>query len=261
MTCSQMAAACAILSSRAWMSPRFRYAGTTRAIEIDCRLESRDGAGVVAAGDRLQSQLVLEKGENRLAAAVLGAALAAERPPDVVRLLPLVLIFVELLDVQQRVLVVRIDPDDLVERFERAIDEPAALEVEAEAEQDVRLLEARQARALQQALMDIDGARDLSLLAVQAAEQQVNFERVAETFGGLVQLVDREIDLVGDEKIQADDVVERLRDAAAIDQPARSQLVALPRFPDRQSDEKRDQRGEERVVSAQNSSVRQRLCR
>ena len=171
------------------------------------------------------------------------------------------LIFVKLLDVQQRVLVVRIEPDDLVERFERAIDESAALEVEAEAEQDVRLFEARQARPLQQALMDVDGPRDLSLLTVEAAEQQVNLERVAEALGRLAQLLDREIDLIGDEEIQADDVVERLGHAAAIDQPARAQLVALPRLPDRQSDEKRDQRGEERVVGAQNSSVRQRSCR
>ena len=192
--------------------------------------KSRDGAGVVAASDRLQPELVLEKGENGLAAAVLGAALAAERSADLIGLLPLMLIFVQLLDVQQRVLVVGIEPDDLVERFERAIDEPAALEVEAEAQQDVRLFEARQPRALQQALMNIDGARDLPLLAIQAAEQQVNLERVAETLRGLAQLLDREIDLVGDEKVQADDVVQRLGHAAAIDQPARRAACSAPRL-------------------------------
>ena len=57
------------------------------------------------------------------------------------------LVFVQLLDVHERVLVVRIDPEDLVERFERAIDESAALEVEAEAEQHVGVLEPRQVAA------------------------------------------------------------------------------------------------------------------
>ncbi len=153
-------------------------------------------------------------------------------------------------------------PDDLVERFERAIDESSALEVEAETEQDVRLLETRQARALQQALVDVDGARDLPFFAIEAAEQQVYFERVAEAFGGLAQLVDGEIDLIGDEEVQADDVVQRFRDARrrSISRPD-AQLVALPGFPDREADEQRDERGEKRVVSAQNSSVRQRSCR
>ena len=171
------------------------------------------------------------------------------------------LVFVQLFDVQQRVLVVRIQPDHLVERFERAIDKPAALEVEAEAQEDVRLFEPGQPRTLEQALMDIDGARDLSLLPVQAAEQQVDFERVSQTLGRLVQLVDGEIDLVGDEKIEPDDVVEGLGDPAAIDQAPRSKLVALPGLPNGQSEEQRDQRSEKRVVGAQNNSVRHRLCR
>ena len=64
------------------------------------------------------------------------------------------LVFVKLLDIEQRVLIVGIDPDDLVERFERAIDESATLEIEPETEQDVRLFEARQARA---AAADSDG--------------------------------------------------------------------------------------------------------
>ena len=129
-----------------------------------------------------------------------------------------------------------IEPEHFVERLERAIDEPAALEVEPEAEQHVRLLEPRQLRPLQQALMDVDGAGDLALLAIEAAEQQVNFERVAEGFGGLAQLLDGEIDLVGDEKVQAEDVVQRLGRAAAIDEAAGLQLVALPRLADGEPD-------------------------
>ena len=150
------------------------------------------------------------------------------------------LIFVKLLDVQQGVLVLRVELDDLVERFERAVDEAAALEIEAQAEQHVSMFEAGQARPLQKALMDVDRARDLPLFTIQAAEQQMDLERVAEILGGLAQLVDGEIDLIGHEEIQSDDVVERFGHTPAIDQAARPQLVALPRFPDRQPDEQRD---------------------
>ncbi len=92
------------------MSPRFRYAGTTPGVEIDGRLETRDRrSGVVAAGHCLKAELVFQKRQNGLAASVFGACLAAERSPHIVRLLPLMLILVQLLDVQQRVLVVGID--------------------------------------------------------------------------------------------------------------------------------------------------------
>ena len=57
------------------------------------------------------------------------------------------LLFVELLQVEQRVLVLRIEPQHLVERLERAVDEAAALVVEPEAEQHVRVLEPAEARA------------------------------------------------------------------------------------------------------------------
>ena len=166
------------------------------------------------------------------------------------------LIFVKLFDVQQCVLIRWIQPDDLVERFEGAIDEPAPLEIEAEAEQNVRLLETGQARALQQTLVNIDGARDLPLFAVEASEQQMDFQGVAEALGRLGELADGEVDLIGHEEIEPDDVMERLRHAAAIDQSPRAQLVALPGFPDRQPDEQRDQRGEKWIVGAHNSSVR-----
>ena len=114
------------------------------------------------------------------------------------------LVFVKLLDIEQRVLVVGIEPDDLVERLERAVDESAALEIEPETEQDVRLFEARQARPLQQTLMDVDGACDLALFPVKAAEKQVNLERVAEAFGRLAELLDREVNLIRDEEVQTE---------------------------------------------------------
>ena len=92
---------------------------------------------------------------------------------------PLVLFFVQLLEVRQRVPVLRIEPQHFRERLERAIDEAAAPVVEAEAEQHVRVLQLAQVGTLQQRLVLLDGAADLALLAVQVAEDQVDLERIA----------------------------------------------------------------------------------
>ena len=110
-----------------------------------------------------------------------------------------------------------------MKRLERAIDESAALVVEAEAEQHVRVLELAQPRPLQQGLMHGDRLADLALLAVQVAENHVHFERVGVEAGGAAQLFDREIDLIGDEEVQAEDVVRRFARPAPVDPlPSRS---------------------------------------
>ena len=74
---------------------------------------------------------------------------------------------------------------------------------------------------------------DLALLAVEVAEDQLDLERVGVDAGGLAQLLDRQIDLVGDQEVQAEHVVRRLAQPAAIDPPAVAQLVALPGLADR----------------------------
>ena len=53
------------------------------------------------------------------------------------------------------------------------------LVVEPEAEQHVRVLEFPQVRPLQEALVFLDGASDLTLLAIQVAENEMNLERIA----------------------------------------------------------------------------------
>ena len=93
-----------------------------------------------------------------------------------------------------------------------------------------------------------DGLADLSLLAVQVAEDHVHLERVGVEARRPAQLLDREIDLVGDEEVQAEDVVRRLARAAAVDPLAVPQLVALPGLADRQAGEQRDERGQQRRV-------------
>ena len=75
------------------------------------------------------------------------------------------------------------------------------------------------------------------------------------------QLLDGQIDLVGDEEVQAEDVVRRLARAPAIDPRAVAQLVALPRLADRQADEQRDERGEQRRVRAHHARASRRAAR
>ena len=158
------------------------------------------------------------------------------------------LLLVQLLEVHEGVLVLRIEAEHLVERLERAIDESAALVIEAQAEQHVRVLEPREPRALQQALMDGDRLADLALLAIQVAEDHVHFERVAVEAGRAAQFFDRQIDLIGDKEVQAEDVVRRLARAAAVEPLAVAQLVALPRLADGEPGQEREQRGEQRPV-------------
>ena len=65
-----------------------------------------------------------------------------------------------------------------VERRDRAIDEAAAPVVEPEAEQHVGVLDAVEPRPLQQRLMLLNRAADLSLLAIQVAEDEPQLERL-----------------------------------------------------------------------------------
>ena len=147
---------------------------------------------------RLDAALVLEKRENRLIPRLrVRTAQVDQLLPDAVRVVPLMLLFVQLLQVEQGVLVLRIEPQHFVERFERAIDEPAALEVEAQAQQDVGVLDARELRPLQQRLVNLDRARHLAALAIDVAENQMNLERVGVDARRLAQLLDRDIDLIG----------------------------------------------------------------
>ena len=187
--------------------------------------------------ERFLAQFVLEERQDRLVARLrVGPAQRDELLANAVRVRPLVLLLVQLLQVEQRVLVRRIHADHFVERFERAIDEAAALEVEAEAQQDVGVLDLGQLGALQLRLVHLDGARDLAALAMHVAEDQVNLERVAVDARRLAQLLDRQVDLVGDEEIQAQHVVMRIAGAAPIDPLAVAQLVALPRLADGQAE-------------------------
>src|SRR6185295_3398280 len=170
--------------------------------------------------------------------------------PGVVGLAPLVLFLVELLQVEQGVLVLRIEAQHLVEGFERPIDEAAALVIEPQTEQHVRVYQRVQLRPLQQVLVDRDRLADLSFFAVQVAEDHVHLERVGVEAGGAAQLLDRQVDLVRDQEVQPEDVVRRLARAAPVDPLAVAQLVAFPGLADGEPGEQREERGEQRRIRA-----------
>jgi hypothetical protein len=99
-------------------------------------------AAAIADGERFLAQLVLEKRQDRQVARLgVRAAQCDELLANAVRIGPLMLLLVQLLQVEERVLVCRIHADHFIERFEGAIDEAAALEVESEAQQDVGVLD------------------------------------------------------------------------------------------------------------------------
>src|SRR6185503_7086656 len=94
--------------------------------------------------------------------------------------------------------------------------------------------------------MQGDRAADLSFGAIQVPENHLDFERIGARARGLRQLVDRLIDVIVDEEVEAEHVVRRLAQAAAVDPPAVAQLVALPRLADDEAEQQREQRGEKR---------------
>jgi len=127
--------------------------------------------GLIGAFERVQSELVVEEREDFLVPRMGGVGIAArELLPRGIGFGPLVLLFVQLLQVRQRVLIVRIEAQAFAEGLERPVDEPALLVVQAQAEQHVGVLQLAQIRALEQLLMLLDGAPDLPLFAVQVPE-------------------------------------------------------------------------------------------
>jgi hypothetical protein len=159
-----------------------------------------------------------------------------------------VLFLVQLLEVEERVLILRGQPKDFLERLEGPIDEAAALVIQAETQQYVTVLEPRQLRPLEQGLVHLDGARHLTALAVHVAQDHVDLERVGVDAGGAAQLLDRQVDLVRDQEVQAQHVMLRVAGLAAVDPAAVAQLVALPGFAHREPDEQGDERQDERQV-------------
>ena len=210
-------------------------------IHLDRGFEPLRRLLAVAPREGFTSELVLDEGERRLTARlVLGRGRFAQPLADGVSLLPLFLLGVQLLEVEERVLVLRIEPQDFGERLDRAVDEAAAAVVEAEAEQHVCVLQLPQVGPLQERLMLLNRASDLTLLAIQVAEDEAQLERLGVQRAGARQRVYRLIGLVGDEEVQAEDEMGRVAEPPPVDPAAVLQLVALPCLAGREADEQRD---------------------
>src|SRR5262249_45758373 len=136
------------------------------------------------------------------------------------------------------------------DRLVRAADESVAFVVELQAQQNIGVFEFAEPRPLQLSLMRRDGFADLSLLAIQVAENHVDFERVRVEAGRAAQLFDRQVDLVRHQEIEAENVVRRLPCAAPIDPLAIPQLVTFPGLADGQADQQGDEHRKQRTISA-----------
>jgi len=88
----------------------------------------------------------------------------------------------------------------------------------------------------------------------------MNLHGVAVNARGLAQLLDGDVDLVGDEEIQPQDVVVRVARPAAVDPLAIAQLVTLPRLADGQTGEQREQSGDERKIVQARTYQRSCTC-
>ena len=109
-----------------WRRPR---------IEIDGGFEATDRIVTPSGFDGFESTLVLDEPQNCLAARVgIGTAEFQQLSTDVVRLLPLVLLFVKFLQVQKGVLILWIEAERFGERLECSIDEAPAFEIKPKAE-------------------------------------------------------------------------------------------------------------------------------
>src|SRR4030095_2036612 len=156
----------------------------------------------------------------------------------------------QLLEIGERRLAVRVQPQHFRERRGRAIDETAAPVVEAETELDVRVLEPAEARPLQQRLMFVNRTAHLALFAVEVSEHKPELERLRIERCGSFKLIDREIDLPEHQMVQTKNEMGRLADLAAIDPAALLQLVPFPELacgqPRKQSE--KDAEENERVL-------------
>src|SRR3954464_3534049 len=128
------------------------------------------------------------------------------------------------------------------------------------------MFELSQVRPLQQRLVLLDRAANLSLFPIQIAENEMNLEWVAGSVCRSTELLDRGINLIGDKEIQAQHVVRRLESAPPIDPPAILELVALPCLADGET-RQQCEKHEERDVGAHQSAGRysrttesQRFC-
>src|SRR4051812_25971034 len=114
------------------------------------------------------------------------------------------------------------------------------------------MFELSEVRPLQQSLMFLDGAANLSLFTIEISQDEMNLQRIAGGLGGGAQFLDRGIDLVGHQKVQTQHVMRGLTRPASIDPPPVLELVSLPCLADGEARQKSEQ-DEERDVGTHQS--------
>src|SRR5262249_55543028 len=120
---------------------------------------------------RLEPKLIFQKRQDRLRLGLVWRPGDLRKPPARdIRLLPLVLVFLQLLEVDERGFVVGVEFEHIRERRDGAIDETAAAIIQSKTKQDVCVLDSIQPRTLQERLMFMNRAANLALLPIQVAE-------------------------------------------------------------------------------------------
>src|SRR2546425_41377 len=90
---------------------------------------------------------------------------------------------------------------------------------------------------LEQRLVNRDRLADLTFFAIEIPEDHVHLERVGIESSSLGQFVDREVDLVGDEEVETEQIMGGFPRAAPVEQFSIAQLVPLPGLANGESDE------------------------
>ena len=111
------------------------------------------------------------------------------------RVLPVLILLVDLDERGDGVGVVGLESDHLAERVEGAVAEARALEVHPETQEGVGALAPGEPGTMEHALMDLDGALELTLLAEEVAEDEEDLDGFGVLPRGDGELGDRAIGL------------------------------------------------------------------
>ena len=202
-------------------------------------------AGRVAGALLRGADLVAQEAEDLLVVLAPSSVDLRDLLADTQRLGPLMLFFVELLQVDEGIAVARVQVQDFLERLERAIHKSSVPEIETQAEEHVGVLQCGEIGPLQQRLVDVHRAAHLPLLTVQVAQDHLYFERVGLGARGVREFLDRLVDLVADQKIETEHIVWGFAKPPAVDPAAIPQLVPFPPLPHHQPKEQGKQHGQQ----------------
>ena len=115
--------------------------GSRVRIDIDRLGKRATGCSRIAVAALRRADLVGQERENLLIFGMASAVHARDFAADPQRVGPLLLLFVQLLQVHQRVSIFRIESHYFLEGFERAVDKPSVAEIQRQARLHVGLFE------------------------------------------------------------------------------------------------------------------------